>query len=177
MKISRREAVVGLATGIMALFGLTSIMAKSRIEQWKDIRKDQVKCLDQIQKDKTAAGEREKWLKRFNEINEVVPPFPSDKKMDVHWLSVMDGLASKDGVVISKRRVSEEKRIGDLFELPIECQDCEGSLEAMVRFLFDLQEQGAMLDIRQMVLKPKSATALRGRFTLYCAYTRLEAGK
>jgi hypothetical protein len=177
MKMSRREAVFGLATGIVALFGLSAIVMKSKIEEWKEIRKAQGKCLEQIQKDRITAGERDRWSKRFEEINKVVPPFPADKKMDVHWLSVMDGLASKDGVVISKRRVGEEKRIGDLYEIPIECQECEGNLEAVVRFLFDLQEQGAMLDIRQLLLKPKSATALRGRFTLYCAYIRQAAGK
>lgn len=175
--MSRREVAFGLATGVVALFGLSSIVAKSRIEHWRDVSKAQDKCLEQIEKDKVTAGERGKWSKRFEEINTVVPPFPADKKMDVHWLSVMDNSASKNGVVISKRRVGEEKRIGDLYEMPIECQECEGSLEAIVRFLFELQEQGAMLDVRQLLLKPKSAAVLRGRFTLYCAYTRQETGK
>ena len=62
----------------------------------------------------------DKWIKDFQELNKQVPPFPADKKMDVHWLSVMDDVASKHGVVISKRQVGEEKRTGDLYEMPIE---------------------------------------------------------
>ena len=177
MRISRREAAIGLMAGIVALFGLTAILAKPRLDKWRELGRDQAKALEQIEKDKATVEERDKWVQRFEEINKAVPPFPADKQMDVHWLSIMDTVATKNGVVISKRRVGEEKRLGDLYEIPIECQDCEGSLAAIVRFLFDLQEQGAMLDIRQLVLKPKSASALRGRFTLYCAYTRQEAGK
>ena len=177
MRFSRREAVFGLMTGMVALFGLSAIAAKPAFDRWVELRRDRAAGLQQIQKDKLMAGERDKWSTRFGEINKVLPPFPADRKMDVHWLSVMDDLASKNGVVISKRRVGDEKKLGDLYEMSIDCQDCEGTLEAMVRFLFDLQQQGAMLDIRQLLLKPKSATVLRGRFTLYCAYTRQEAGK
>ena len=177
MRLSRRETVIGVATGIVALFGVTMLATKSRTDQWTALRTEQGRILEQIEKDKALAGEKAQWSKRFDEINKMVPPFPADKKMDVHWLSVMDGLASKNGVVISKRRVGDEKKAGDLFEMSIECQDCEASLEALVRFLFDLQQQGGMLEIRQLSLKPKSATVLRGRFTLCCAYTRQEAEK
>ena len=62
--------------------------------------------------------------------------------------------------------------MGDVFELPIEVRDWEGSLEALVGFLFELQSQGAMLDIRHLVMKPNEKKVLRGRFVLYCAYTR-----
>jgi hypothetical protein len=177
MKLSHREAVFGLATGAIALFGLSAIMAKPAFDRWTELRRDRIAALRQVEKDKIMAGERGKWSERFIKINKTIPPFPADKKMDVHWLSVMDGLASKDGVVISKRRVGDEKKLGDLYEMSIDCQDCEGTLDAMMRFLFDLQQQDAMLDVRQLLLKPKSATVLRGRFTLYCAYTRQEAGK
>lgn len=177
MKLSRREAIFGVATGIAILFGLSAMLAKSRIEQWKDALKDQAKCREQIEKDKILAGDREKWIKQFEELNKSFPPFGADQKMDVYWLSLMDSVATKNNVVISKRTPKEEKKTGDLYEMPIECQECEGSLESMVRFLFDLQVQGAMLDVRQLVLKPKSTTALRGRFTLFCAYTRAETGK
>jgi hypothetical protein len=177
MKLSRREAVFGLATGVVALFGLSAVVAKPAFERWTELRRDRAAGLLQIEKDKLMVGERGKWSKRFDEINKVLPPFPADKKMDAYWGSIMDSLASKNGVVISKRRVGEEKKIGDLYEMSIDCQDCEGTLDAMMRFLFDLQQQGAMLDVRQLLLKPKSATVLRGRFTLYCAYTRQGAGK
>jgi hypothetical protein len=56
--------------------------------------------------------------------------------------------------------------------LPIECREWEASLDALVRFLFELQSEGAMLDIRQLLIKPRGQGILRGRFTLYCAYAR-----
>jgi len=177
VKLSRREAVFGLLTGVVALFGVSAIVAKPTFDRWVEMRRDRATILQQIEKDKVMAGKRGEWSTRFDEISKVLPPFSADKKMDVHWGAIMDSQASKNGVVISKRRVGEEKKVGDLYEMSIDCQDCEGTLDAMMRFLFDLQQQGAMLDVRQLLLKPKSATVLRGRFTLYCAYTRQEAAK
>ena len=84
MRVSRRETIFGLATGVAALFGISAMVAKPQIEKWTEMRKDRDKCLEQIRKDQATAGERQKWSKRFDEINRIVPPFPADKKMDVH---------------------------------------------------------------------------------------------
>jgi hypothetical protein len=91
----------------------------------------------------------------------------------------MDGLASRNGVKIITRQVGEEEQAGEIYELPIECKDLEGTLQGLVRFLFDLQNEDAMLDIRQFYVKPKGKgdVLLRGRFTLYCAYTRAGEGQ
>ena len=73
---------------------------------------------------------------------------------------------------ISKRQPGEEKQQGEVYELPIECREWEGSLDAITHFLFDLQSEGAMMDIRHLLIKPKGEGVLGGRFWLHCAYTR-----
>jgi hypothetical protein len=59
-----------------------------------------------------------------------------------------------------------------VYELAIDCREWEATLDPLVRFLFDLQSEGAMFDVRQLMIKPKGKGVLRGRFALYCAYTR-----
>ena len=95
--------------------------------------------------------------------------------MDVYWLALMDEIAAKRGVAIANRKVGEEKKVGDVYELPIEVKDWEGKLEAITYFMFDLRAAGAMMDLRQLYIKPKEDRSLRGRFMLYCAYTRAAA--
>ena len=172
MKLSQREIVMAMATGTVILFGLSALLAKAKIDEWKDILKKQEGLSLQIKNNNKTIADRPIWQKKLNDLQKVLPEYPVDKKMDIQWLSAMDELASKHGIKILKRQAGEEKIVGDVYELPVECKEWEGNLNSLVHFLFDLQNQGAMLDIRQLQIKPKSGDLLRGYFSLYCAYAK-----
>jgi len=172
MTLSSREMVLALTTGALTLFGVSAVLSKPKFREWTEVRKQQAEVLVEMEQDRQLLAQREKLAADFDELSKQLPQYPADKKIDVYWLSVMDRLASKHGVKISKRQAGEEKNAGDVFELPIQCTDWEGSLDSIVHFLFDMQSSGAMLDIRQLLIKSKGKGLLRGRFSLYCAYTR-----
>lgn len=172
MKMSARELILGILTFGVVLFGLTALLAKPKIDELKEIIEEQQSVLSSIKVEKRLVEKRESWRKRLDAMSQLLPMEPADKDMDVHWLSVMDRIASKHGVRIKKRMAGEEVQLGDVYELPIECKEWEANLDSLVNFLFDLQSEGAMLDIRQLLVKPKGKGMLKGRFTLYCAYTR-----
>jgi Tfp pilus assembly protein PilO len=175
MKVTSRELVLMLLTGGAALFGGTAILGQSRFELIKTLGEDQRKVRQEIDRSNRLIQSREHWQKLYDELGKKLPQFPADKKMDVHWLTLMDEVASRHGVVISKRQVGEEKKVGDVYELPIDVKEWDGKLDAIVHFMFDLQREGVMLDLRQLYIKPKEDRSLRGRFTLYCAYMRTAA--
>lgn len=164
--------ILVLVTLAAFLFGGTALLARQRVEDWKALRREQALMREEIVLDQRLLETREKWDADFAALRQHIPQYPADKKMDIHWLSVMDGLASEHGVRITRRQVGDEQRAGDIYELPIEVRDWESSLDSLVRFLFELQKQGAMLDIRQLSIKPNEQKVLRGRFLLHCAYTR-----
>lgn len=172
MRFSSREAVLALVAVAVILFGGSAMLVKPKLVYWKELRAKQAEVIRHIEQDKRLVAEREKWTKQLEALSKMLPQHSPDKKVDVYWLSIMDNLATKHGVEISKRQAGEEKKQGDVYELPIECKEWEGSLDSIVHFLFDLQSEGAMLDIRQLLIKPKEKGLLRGRFLLYCAYTR-----
>ena len=62
-----------------------------------------------------------------------MPVFPYEKDVDTHWLNVMDSVAQRNDLTISRRQTGREEEVGDVYELPIECKDWEGTLEALVR--------------------------------------------
>ena len=177
MKISSRESVLLLATCAVALFGGTALLARPRIEDWKALRKQQEEVRHQIELDRRLIESHDYWQKEFDAISKLLPRYPVAKDMGTHWMSLMDGAAVANGVIITKRQLGEEKRVGDVYELPVECRDWEAGLDEIVHFLFDLQTQAGMLDVRQLYMKPTKSNKLRGRFTLYCAYTREGAPK
>lgn len=172
MKLSRREAVLAVVAGAAILYGVTGIVIKPYIDRWKILREQRADTAWRMDQAERLIAQRERVAARLDALSAEVPVYPADQEMDVHWLSAMDRIAGKHGVNIARRQAGEEQRVGDAYELPIECRDWEGSLDAIVHFLFDLQSEGAMLDIRQLLIRPTGKGRLRGRFTLYCAYAR-----
>jgi Tfp pilus assembly protein PilO len=173
MKLSPRESMLALLTGAAILFGVSGMWAIRRVDAWKQLRQQQAKLEEEVAADEDLVASRQTWSAEFETLRGNLPEFSPETKMDVHWLSVMGRAASQHGFRISRQQVAEEVRVGDVYELPIECKDWEGTLDSLVHFLFDLQKEGAMLDVRQLQIRPNNnSTKLRGRFLLYCAYTR-----
>ena len=177
MRISEREMILGTSTLAILLIAVTVIVGKPVLDKYKDLgaKIDQQKML--LEKQQGMIASRADWDARFVTISELMPEFPADRKMDIHWLTVMDQIATKNGLIITKRQVGGEKQIGDVYELTIDVREWEGTLDALTHFLFDLQDLGVMLDIKQLYVKPLDANKLRGRFTLNCAFSRGSAGE
>jgi hypothetical protein len=174
MTVTSRESVLGLATFAVALFGVSALLARPKLQRWKDLAAEQGQVRLEIERDRAMISEKSRWDGEFQKLSGMLPVHAADMKMDVHWLAFMDQVAAENGVRITKRRAGEESQEGDVFELPIEVEHegWEAPLDALVHFLFALQSEGAMLDIRQLRIKPSPNGQLVGRFTLYCAYRR-----
>ena len=173
MRLSPRESMLALFTVAAILFGVSGMWAARKVDAWKQLRRRQAKLEEEVAGDERLVSSKQTWSAEFEALRGNLPEFLPQTKMDVHWFSVMESAASQHGFRILKRQVGDEERVGDVYELPIECKDWEGTLDSLVHFLFDLQKEGAMLDVRQLLIRPnKNGTKLRGRFLLYCAYTR-----
>ena len=172
MKMAPREIVLGMVTLSVALFAVSIGMAKPRIEKWKAMSVEKDALARKIEASAKLVAEKGKWAGEVEGLNKMLPSFPVGKEVDVHWLSVIEQVASNNGLKLIKRQKGDEKQVGDVYELPIECREWQANLDSLVRFLFDLQNQGAMLDVRQLLVEPKGKGVLGGRFVLYCAFTR-----
>ena len=172
MRFTTREIVLALLALAVGLFGGTALVIRPRLAELRQMRTARAGLRAEIEADMKLVDRRETFGEQLAELSERLPVYPADKKMDIHWLSLMDNIAAKHGVRITKRQAGDENRNGDLYELGIECKQWEADLDAMVHFLFDLQEEGAMLNGQQLLIKPKGNNVLRGRFFLNCAYTK-----
>lgn len=166
-----------LATAAVAVFGGSTLLVRPKISEWNTLREKQAETLLRIQQDMRLVEKRDEYAEKLGELSKLLPAFPENKEMDVYWLSVVDGIASRHGVELSKRQSGTERRHGDVYEMLIECKDWEADLDGLVHFLFDLHTVGAMFDMRQLLIKPRGKGGLRGRFSLYCAYTREPANE
>lgn len=176
MKVSERELTLAAAALVIALFGVTGMVARSRLEAWAAARTRTRALSRAIAEEHALIAQREAWEARYAAVADQMPVFRPDRKVETYWLDLMDSVALKNKLQIRRRQAGAEQTVGDVYELPIECRDWAGSESSLAHFLYDLQSEGAMLDVRQLSIKPEASSGLlRGRFTLYCAYLRADA--
>ncbi len=172
MKISRRESVLGFVVLMAGLYAGLFYLGRGCFDEWKLLQAEKEQVRDSILRSEALVESRAQWETKMQELQSLMPLFPKDKRMDVHWVGEVERKAASRNLTIVRHEVDKELQEGPIYELPFLCRRWEGSLDALVYFLFDLQAEGAMLDIRYLHIKPKDKTTLDGRFDLYCAYRK-----
>ena len=121
---------------------------------------------------KALVGKKAVWETIRDELAPLLPRFPADRAMDIHWLALTDQIAAKHGLKIARRQVGDEKSYAGFREMMVECTEWEGSEEALLHFLFEIQSEGALVDVPQLLMKPLKDDRLRGRFSVRYFYQR-----
>ena len=175
--LSFKEKNLLLILGVVLLYGVAALSYKPRMSSLNIAKRNFQREEKKLQEERALIAARNEWSQRYETMRTMMPPFPYEKDVVTYWLSMMDTAASKYGLTISNRQADKEKEVGDVYELPINCNNWEGSLEQLVKFLYDLDQKGAMLDMRQITIRPSNNKPgiLRGSFSLSCAYMRGEA--
>ena len=171
--MSSKDRNLLLVAVVGVLYAFAALTAKKQVESWKVGRNAYRAAQKRLAEERALIAADGEWKARYEEVRDLMPTFAYERDVATHWLNVMDSVASRNGLTISRRQTGKELEVGDVFELPIECKDWEGSLESLVRFLYELSSEGAMLDVRQLFIRPSNRPGyLKGTFTLYCAYMR-----
>lgn len=141
---------------------------------WKKAAKNYAKARETYQKEVRLIGEKSKWIEAYEAEKAQMPTFEVGKATDTTWQRKLDEIAEKNRIQITSKQIGKETEAGDVLELPIDVKTWEGSLEALVRFMHELENTNVgMFDITQLNFKPSSKKGyLRGSFTLNCAYMR-----
>lgn len=171
--VTSREKNMLLVAVVAVLYAAAALSYKKQVANWKAAERIYQTAQKKVQEERALIAARDEWDARYAQMRDLMPVFPYEQAVDTHWLNVMDAAAARNGLMIARRQANKEVEVGDVYELPIECKDWEGTLEALVKFLYDLHKEGAMLDVRQLFIRPANRPGyLKGTFTLYCAYMR-----
>jgi Tfp pilus assembly protein PilO len=177
--VSSREKTMLLVAVVAALYAMAALSYKKQAANWKAAERLYRSAQKKVLEERALIAARDEWTDRYEQMRDLMPVFPYEQDVDTHWLNIMDAAATRNGLTISRRQTGKEAEVGDVYELPVECKGWEGTLESLVKFLYDLQKAGAMLDVRQLFVQPVLGKPgiLKGTFTLTCAYMRGEAAK
>jgi len=174
MSINRREQSLLAIMGTVILFGVLGFSFRDQLASFNE-KRDRFQTLDRLRKDeRNLLTQEQAWREKYEGLRDLMPIFGAKDQVDVFWMSRVQTLAEEEGVTIIRPQAGKETLVGDVYEFSIEYREWEGTLEAFARFLFALQNEGAMLDVRNLTIRPhpQQKDKLRGSFTLYCAFMR-----
>jgi len=174
MTVSPREKAMAAVALLVLLYGAVGLTLRGRLDSLSALREAHREQLELLSSREELIAQRGAWETQYAALQDLMPVFEQGRRVDTYWLGIMDRLAASNNLAIVRRQIGAERQVGDVYEMPIDCKDWEGTLEALVGFLYDLQAEGAMLDMRQMYVRPtpRRPELLRGSFTLHCAYLR-----
>lgn len=172
---SLKEKAVLAMLGVVVLYAVAVASWFMHFDHaWRQAATKYERAKKTCQKEAKTIGERRKWELRYEEELAAMPAFETGKSTETTWMRKVDEVAAKNLIVIGLHKPQKEIDADGVKELPIEVSRCEGSLEAFVRFMHELENSDeGLFAISQMRLKPSSKKGyLSGDFTLNCAYMR-----
>jgi len=172
MKVSPREMVLLWMTGVVALAGVTYLMVDPQLKDWKTLDDKKTEALRQVENQKRLIAQAAKWDAKLAEQKKKLPTHPQGKDVTTDLQILIERLAKANGVNLLSREAEKETLRGNMYEVAVNCK-WEGKLEALTRFLFDLQKEDVILDVSQLTISPNEKKVLRGGFTVYCSYSRV----
>lgn len=173
MIISNKEKCLLAITVVVMLYAFIGITFRKKFDAYKEQKRIQAEKVQLINSYQSLINQKAHWQKTYENHSSKMPTFSHNKQVETHWSSILDRIASKNKFTIINRQIGKEARVGDVFEMPIDCK-WESNLEPLVSFLYDIHAEGAMLDIRKLTIRTNKGKsfALSGSLTIYCAYMR-----
>ena len=174
MSMSTKDKQLLVVIALILLFGITLANFRKCADNIAIKQRSLKTAEENISMQKELIAAKDVWAKRYEDKKPLMPVFNVGDQVDTYWLNIMDLAAERHGVKIRNRHSGTETKVSDVYEFPIEVKDWESELEPFVNFMYALQAEGAMLDIRTLTITPiaNKPGLLKGSFVLYCAYMR-----
>jgi len=167
---------LGWMAGVVILLTLSFLFCAPKITVWKEVGNKRKAVAARIELAEHLTAQREQWNKKLQDVAQKLTKYPPDQDVVADYLRILEDVAKKNGINLSQRQPQKEKKHNDLYELAIDCP-WDADLEALVRFLFDLEQQKVTMDIDDLnvSLVAGGKGKLKGKFALICLYTRTGA--
>lgn len=174
MKLTPRELILAWIAGVVLVFLPTwFFFVDPRLADARDKRDKQQTTAAELETERRMADQKGAWQAKLNDALKTLTAYPESQDVTADMLIKVEGLATKNSLTLTRREPQKEKRHGDIGALDIKC-NWEGTLDALVHFLFALQQDHGMLDISQLYIKSENKGLLKGTFMINCSYVRLK---
>lgn len=175
-QMSLKEKAVFATLGVVLLYAFAVVLWFTMQQSaWKRAAMDYRKKENRYLSEEKLISRKNTWIQAYEDEKSRMPMFSAEAlDTDTTWLRKMEYFAEKYNVVISQTESGAETAAGDVLEREITVRNFEGSLESLVRFMYELENsETGMFDMKSLNLKPSAKKGyLKGSFTITCAYMR-----
>lgn len=176
MTLNTREIRLAMGTLILVLVVFGGVLIKDKVAEWVELAdtKDGEELV--ISKYQARIARKAGYLRRIETIKLVLPEYPVGRDVKSQLLQQLNGLAARHRLGITSVDPDKEREVGELglYRLSVSVA-WSGDLEQLTRFLFDMQQQGAVIDVRQLTVKADPRANLSGSMKIDFAYNRVAA--
>lgn len=175
MTLSKRELYLAGATVLILVFGGSFLLGQPLVRQWKNSATETARLRDENRLNARLIRQQDELTTRLEAIRSRLPRYRPNQQVKAELMQTVKRLADQHQVALTRMEPEEEKQVGDLSEIAINCQ-WEGSLESVTRLLYAVQADASILDVRQLSIAPAQAAAgrLKGTFAIHCAFSRTD---
>lgn len=173
MTLSRRELMMAMITLVIVVLGGTYMLGRPMLARWEESGKLRQRLEAENKFADRLIKQRAEVVQELDALRGGLPKYDAQRPVIAELLKTIKKMADENQLSLSRLQPDRETTVGDLSEVAIDCA-WDGTLESITRFLYAVQIQGAILDIRQLTLSPMQGAAgrLKGNFTIYCAFSR-----
>lgn len=184
-KLAPQEMKLLGATLLVVLAGGTWLWLGPSLDEWKQHAAKERELAERRAVAERLVASRPRVEEEMAEFLAGLPVYPAGKKAESTLLPALEALA---GDLLTRREVGAEKpsaEARDLYETSVTCH-WQGTLERLVKFLWEQQSQGVASDMRALSVQVGSTSGgggkkekgkLNGRFTIDYAYRRTAEGE
>jgi len=170
--LTRRELVLGWLAGVVILYGATYWFGASYVQEWKDIRAQRGTLAKQIEVAEHWLAQQSKWQAQLEQLEAKLPHHKTKENARQIFMTRLEKLRQKHALEVQRRKQVQETSKGNLYELSVWWQ-WQGTLDSIVRFLYDLQAGGDLMDATKIAITSmRDPGKLKGTLTVSYAYSR-----
>ena len=175
MKLAGRELWLVVAAGVVLAFLGTLWIMRDALADWKESTQMERKAQDKMRLTKRTLSQREAVAGQLETLQHKLPRYSLDRDVTAEQMRTLDRIAQEQSFGLGQREPQMENTNGVVREVAIHSA-WESDLSALTHFLYALQTQDVIFDVRRLTvsLAPGATDRLKGSMVINSAYAVTE---
>lgn len=179
-KLTPREVKLAIAAGVFLFIGITYLVLNNSLNRHAALEEQWMSGRVTAAQQENLLAQKPNLLLELEDIRSELPVHPVDKDLKSTFSRQLEDLSRMSGLRLTGRTPRPEDYLEelDLYMTVIRCT-WEGSSEDLVEFLYQIQQLGAVADVRELRIQNRKglAESLSGSLILEFVYARAQVAE
>ena len=171
MKLAGRELWLAAGAGAVLALLVTAWLVQGAVGDWKDAAQLERKVAEKLRLTKKLLAKRADVATQLEALQHKLPRYATDRDVTAEQMRTLDRIAQEQKFGLGQREPQPEGTNGVIHEITIRSA-WESDLSALTHFLYAIQTQDVIFDVRRLTVTPTPGTTdrLKGSMVINSAY-------